>query len=170
MGKRRARRRYFIDPKVQGALAVRAAKYWCLSLMLVGGLTALGWLYVSPGIGRIVASRDLMAAVVSALAFSVLAAVLVFPLVVMDFIRMSNRFAGPVFRLRRAMRDAAAGLPVEPLRFRDDDFWQDVADEFNALLARLPRGARPSDPPCCGAKRQADVETVVDAPYAGAPR
>ena len=31
----------------------------------------------------------------------------------------------------------AAGEQVEPIRFREGDFWVSFADEFNAVVARL---------------------------------
>ena len=37
------------------------------------------------------------------------------------------------------MRDLVEGVPVPPLNFRDGDFWADVADEFNAVSAKLQR-------------------------------
>ena len=66
-----------------------------------------------------------------------IASFLLLPLVIMDVIRMSNRFVGPLLRLRRSMRALARGEDVEPIEFRDNDFWHDFADEFNAVNARI---------------------------------
>jgi hypothetical protein len=52
---------------------------------------------------------------------------------------LSNRFVGPMYRLRGAIRDVARGKDIQPLKFRNDDFWQDVAGDFNDLLERIPR-------------------------------
>jgi hypothetical protein len=52
-------------------------------------------------------------------------------------VQMSNRVAGPIVRLRGAMRQLAEGRPVAPLRFRENDFWREMADEFNAIAAQL---------------------------------
>jgi hypothetical protein len=60
-------------------------------------------------------------------------------LAVYDMLRLSHRFAGPMLRFRRAMRDLGRGEQVEPLRFRDGDFWQEMAAEFNAVLQRVER-------------------------------
>ena len=68
---------------------------------------------------------------------SIIASVLVMPFVLFDFVRLSNRFAGPMFRLRRCMQDLADGKRVEPIHFRDGDFWQEIADAFNGILARM---------------------------------
>ncbi len=59
--------------------------------------------------------------------------VALFPAFALDTIRFSNRFVGPIARLRRHMRELAAGEKVSSLAFRDNDFWADVADEFNTV-------------------------------------
>jgi len=64
------------------------------------------------------------------------ASLLLLPLVIVDVVRLSNRFTGPLLRLRRSMRALARGEEVEPIRFRDGDFWQELAEEFNTVAAR----------------------------------
>jgi signal transduction histidine kinase len=71
---------------------------------------------------------------------ALIASILLLPLIVVDIVRMSNRFVGPLVRLRRSMRQLAQGEHVEPITFRDDDFWKEFADEFNAVLARVQGG------------------------------
>jgi hypothetical protein len=39
--------------------------------------------------------------------------------------------------LRRSMRELANGKDVDPIEFRDADFWPEVAQEFNAVRARM---------------------------------
>jgi hypothetical protein len=68
---------------------------------------------------------------------AVVCAVLFLPVVIYDFLRVSNRLVGPVLRLRRALRALANGEHVEPLQFRDGDFWHEFADEFNALARHV---------------------------------
>ena len=60
--------------------------------------------------------------------------VLLLPAFAWDMVTLSNRFAGPIYRMRDVMRAAAAGEETKPLKFRDGDFWQDVADDLNILL------------------------------------
>ena len=68
---------------------------------------------------------------------------LLLPGVIFDLMRLSNHFVGPVFRLRRSMRDLAQGRPVAAVRFREGDFWQDFADDFNTVAARAGRAVGP---------------------------
>jgi hypothetical protein len=62
---------------------------------------------------------------------------LVLPLVIYDMLRLSNRFAGPIFRMRRTLRKVAANGAVENVQLRDGDFWGDFAEELNAALALM---------------------------------
>jgi methyl-accepting chemotaxis protein len=53
---------------------------------------------------------------------------------------LSHRIAGPVFKLKRAMREAAAnGYPA--IRFRSADHFQDLADTYNQLVETVRRRA-----------------------------
>ena len=73
-------------------------------------------------------------------------AALVLPLILFDVVRISNRFVGPVYRLRQSMRRLARGEEVQPIKFREGDFWQTFADEFNHILA-MDREAASQGPP-----------------------
>ena len=66
-----------------------------------------------------------------------LVAVFMLPAFVVDTIKLSHRFAGPIFSLRRAIREVAAGEPPRKLKFRQRDFWQDLAGDYNAMLVQL---------------------------------
>ena len=149
MSKKHLRKRYFVDRRVQGALAARAMRYWALSVAVVGMLTVVGWVFVAPGIAALVESPDKLRATVACLAVAVATSTLLLPVVLYDLVRFSHRFVGPMVRLRESMRRAAAGESVSPVRFRDDDYWQEFADAFNAMQARLeaaerrPSGAEP---------------------------
>jgi hypothetical protein len=68
---------------------------------------------------------------------ALIASLVLLPLVVMDIVRLSNRFVGPLVRLRRGMRALARGEAVQPIQFRQGDFWQDFAEEFNGVVARM---------------------------------
>jgi len=69
------------------------------------------------------------------------ATLILLPIVMMDALRMSNKFVGPVMRLRGGLRDLAEGRPAQPLNFRDDDFWRDMATDFNRAAAHVARAA-----------------------------
>ena len=62
------------------------------------------------------------------------------PIFLRDLCVLSNRFVGPMVRLRRSMRALADGEEVAHLKFRDNDFWHEIASDFNRLAARVEAG------------------------------
>lgn len=129
------RRQYFVDPKVQGALVLRLLGYWTVTIVTVTAMV-LCWRIVTSPVNVFIAEMGDMWFHYGA---ALVASLLLLPLIVLDCVRMSNRFAGPLYRVRRCMRDLSAGLPVPPIHFREGDFWPEVADEFNAVSAKLQR-------------------------------
>lgn len=69
------------------------------------------------------------------LPFFIITAALI-PAFVWDTLKLTNRFAGPIMRLRSALADASAGRGVKPLQFRNSDFWQEIAQDFNHVIER----------------------------------
>ena len=128
------RLRKFIDGQLQGALLLRVLLYafCCLTVVTVMILT---WRIAVSGPARIFYKHfdDLWFQYGPV----VIALLLLLPLIMIDVVRFSHRFVGPMFRMRRAMKALAAGEPVEPISFRKNDFWHDAAENFNTLLRRV---------------------------------
>lgn len=131
--KKTLRTQLFVDPKVQGALVWRAILYWFTCLVAMA-LLLLCWRILT-GPARVFYHHF------DAMWFyygpALLVSLVILPVVIVDIIRVSNRFAGPMLRLRRSMRAFARGEHVEPVKFRIDDFWHDFAKDFNAVTARV---------------------------------
>jgi hypothetical protein len=125
------RKRCFVDPKIQGALVLRIVAYW---LVCVVGIVLM---VVCWGVGAGPARPFYLRAIEMWPYYgpAVLVSLLMLPLVAVDIIRFTNRFVGPMLRLRQAMRQLAEGQYVEPIEFRGTDLWQEFADAFNAVLA-----------------------------------
>ena len=132
--KKAMRKHLFVDPKVQGALIARVVMYWVICLITIA-LMLLCWDIVTGPARVFYMHFDDMWFFYGPAA---IASFLLLPLVIMDIIRISNRFVGPLLRLRRSMRALARGEDVEPIEFRSNDFWYDFADEFNAVRAPNP--------------------------------
>jgi methyl-accepting chemotaxis protein len=129
----RMRKRLLVDRKVQGSLMLRAVEYWFCCLATVG-LALLAWKLITGP------DQPLYQFFFDAWRFflpTAVVSVLILPLLVYDILRLSNKFTGPLFRLRRELRRLAAGENVPPIRFRSGDFWPEMADEFNAVAQRL---------------------------------
>ena len=160
--KKPLRKQLFVDPKVQGALVLRTVSYWGLCI-LTAVLMLLCWrILTGPARMFYTHFNDMWFHFGPAL----IASTLLLPLVIVDIIRMSNRFAGPMLRIRRSMRALARGEHVEPIRFRDGDYWQGLADEFNALVARV-QGSAESDTTESQTGR-CEVDTSTEPVAAGA--
>ena len=55
------------------------------------------------------------------------------PIITYDILIFTNRFAGPMFRLRREMQRLIDDESDQPIKLRDNDHWMDMADLFNEL-------------------------------------
>ena len=71
--------------------------------------------------------------------------VAIFPAFMLDSIRFSNRFVGPITRLRKHLRELASNGSTEDIQFRDNDFWQEVAQEFNTVNQLVQRNTSTED-------------------------
>jgi hypothetical protein len=129
------RTRLFIDPQVQGRLLCRVVLYWCMAVAIMGTLAAVQVaIETRHAPSSVVINRTLLA-----FGPSLIAAVLLLPVILFDALRFSNKFAGPMHRLRREVKRLADGDSYAPIDFRKGDFWYDLAQEFNRLADKLER-------------------------------
>lgn len=146
------RKRLLVDPKVQGLLVLRVVLYWlaCIATMEFLRLT---WLVATgpeqPSFVEYFTSYDWRAAGGRLLLASVLLAPITW-----DMLNFSNRFAGPVFRMRRVLREVARGGAIEHVQLRRGDYWHGLADDLNAALKQL---ASPQSAPTSAGKEQQDA-------------
>jgi hypothetical protein len=135
------RRRNLVDPVVQGNLLRKVALHWGF-LFLANTLGLMVWvrMFEEPGTSW---QATFVECLQRFLPFFVISIALI-PAFVWDTLKTTNRFAGPMLRLRNALAEAARGRAVKPLHFRGDDFWQEAADHFNALMDRRREAAVPA--------------------------
>lgn len=133
-----ARGKLYVDKKVQGALAWRIVFHWFVFFIL--SLICLFTLEYFMGDPNLSFSGH-MAVLWQKYAFFVLLMICIVPSFVYDSMKLSNRFAGPMVRLKESIRELADGETVKELKFRDGDFWQDVSSEFN----RMAKNVTPAD-------------------------
>ncbi|MDG2383614.1 MAG: hypothetical protein P8N76_18220 [Pirellulaceae bacterium] len=125
--KRHSRRQIMIDQSVQGALTARVAVYWALSMCFTL-LFASSWAVWQPA----AAHTTILGMPVSTLV-GIGGSLIVLPIAIVDMIRISNRFVGPVHSLRNQMKRLLLGDRVERLQLREKDFWHDLIRQFNRL-------------------------------------
>lgn len=130
---RKQRKQNYIDGHVQGALLRRICFHWiaffvvtAVSIVLLQALLGDPSLSIGQRMQNEIAEFSFMGAVMLAL----------FPAFMLDTIRFSNRFVGPIARVRRHLRQLGEGN-TERCKFRNNDFWTELADEFNVVADKV---------------------------------
>jgi len=132
MTQQQPRWRLFIDRPIQGALVSRALLYWAVTLMtqqLIVFLFVLATSGESSNAARLWWHMQL----------SIVAATVILPMVLLDVLKLSHRWVGPISRLRASLQALNRGERVPPLQFRERDFWPELANDFNAVTIELNR-------------------------------
>lgn len=149
------RKKQFIDAYVQGALARRIIVHWVVFLM-VSALAAFVLQVLSNPFRPILShAQDVWWTHGPFL----LVMIFLLPVFVVDSIKLSHRFAGPIFALRRALREIVQGKPPRKLKFRRHDFWHELAEDYNAMLLRLQLVNEEVDKPAPTDEELAEVKS-----------
>ena len=130
------RERILVDPKVQWSIAGRVLMHWALFVVCITSISVMVRILSSVG------EQPFSAAVQSALRsqipiFGVM--LMLLPVFLRDTLKLSNRFAGPMYRLRTALRSLNENGTTAHIKFRTGDFWQEAAADFNAALEQIDR-------------------------------
>jgi hypothetical protein len=142
------RRTTLVDPEVQGGILRKIAIHWVL-FFICNAMALMIWirLFEQPDAGW---GQTFADAFHRFLPFFIVTMALI-PAFVWDTLKLTNRFAGPILRFRSALSDASTGRAVAPLYFRNNDFWQEIAQNFNSVMER------------CSIPSDASPETTADA-------
>ena len=124
------RKKLWIDPTIQGALARRVVLHWLVIILLTLVITTLVQFFSDPN----KAFTEHLAQVWQQQRIFLVVVAVLLPAFVLDTIKLSNRFVGPITRLRAVFSDIAAGKKAERLNFRGKDFWAGLATDFNRLV------------------------------------
>lgn len=128
------RKQNLVDGKVQGGLVTRIMCHW----LCFFGITAFLFVVLQAMLGDpAVSMSERLTAAMREYALLALVILAVLPAFALDTIRFSNRFVGPVFRLRRALRELGEHGATDTVQFRDNDFWQEIAGDLNKVIARV---------------------------------
>lgn len=128
------RGKVYVDRIVQGALAKRIIMHWCVFFGL--SLLALFTLEVFLGDPSLTIGGHL-GVLWTKYAFFIILMLAIVPTFVYDSMKLSNRFAGPILRLRQSIHGLAQGENVAELHFRDNDFWRELSQDFNRVAQRV---------------------------------
>ena len=127
------RHQMIADKKLQGALLAHTTIYWFYCLFSVT-LIAVCWIIFSE---QPESSAELFTLLWLNCGPALLGSVVLLPLVLLDCLKLSSRFAGPMVRMQRVMRELAAGESPAAITLRPGDYWTEFADDFNLVMERL---------------------------------
>ncbi len=138
------RTRALVDSEVQGGVLRKITVHWIL-LFVCNTLALMIWLrlFERPDVGW---GETLRECWTRFLPFFIVTCALI-PAFVLDTLKLTNRFAGPISRLRVSLRAASEGRRVKPLHFRTTDYWAEIAENFNKVM-RLRGDQTPADATC----------------------
>lgn len=169
------RQKVWVDSSVQGVLIGRIVLYWMSALLYVSLGSACFQYYQHPDWSLVKHAEALFMQFWPWLP----SVFLCLPLVIFDIVRLSNLFVGPIYRLRQHLAELNDDPNCRALKFRDDDYWQDLAEPIHGLqaeiltlraevakLRRIAASQATSDPasttPLTTAEQVAKVVTAID--------
>jgi hypothetical protein len=129
------RRRFLIDRSVQLGLLSRLVFHWLMLLSTTAVALPLFRTVLLGDVTTPLVKRSQDAALDAGVLLVVF--VLLLPYFIYDSLKTTNRFSGPVYRLRRTMQAIASGARFQPLQLRQGDYWHDLAADFNHMVERL---------------------------------
>lgn len=132
---RSKRKKDYIDPEVQGALARRLVVHWVFFLT-VAALLAVGLKWMRDPFAPFAQHMSEAWATYGPL---MMVLVCLAPIFIYDSIKLSHRFTGPMFRLRQVTKSLANGETPSQVEFRGADFWKDLAIDFNRIIDRYAK-------------------------------
>ena len=147
MSKPAVRRQIFVNRPIQGALISRVALYWLLGMFIQALLIML--LSVGTGSSDELGQRTMQ--FWWHMKLILVSSLLTLPLLVLDIIKLSHRWVGPIYRLRSGLQALAMGEPVKPITYYIDpatpEKWrkyvklgvEDWKPAFEAADTRRPR-------------------------------
>lgn len=139
MTDKKRRSKNLVDPPVQKSLVNRMIVHWIVFVSAALTLTLLMQYFSNP----FESFKWHLTELWWNQAPMILAMVALLPVFVLDSVKVSNKFVGPIKRMKETIADLSAGKDVEPLSFREGDFWHSLAHDFNKMVAQI-KGQRSS--------------------------
>ncbi len=127
------RKQNFIDSAVQGQLVRRIMLHWVAFFAVL--MMCVVFMQMLLGDPEMTLTDRIMAPIRQYMLIGLIMLSLL-PAFMLDTVRFSNRFVGPIARLRRGLRELGEGKDIQALKFRDNDFWAEAANEFNVIANR----------------------------------
>lgn len=133
------RKRTFVDARAQGRVVFRVVAYWLMyHVVLWHGLFVFRYAQV-----RMSTDEALLREPVNSLYWQfcidhlplLMASLLIMPLFMLDFIRLTHRIVGPLVRANNSLHQLMRGEHVTQVEFRKGDLLTEFQTTFNDFLA-----------------------------------
>ncbi len=131
MAKRRLQK--YVDREVQSSLLVRLCAHWLL-FMFANLIAVTLWTRFMDTPTE--AWEATFALTWHRVVPFVLVSLAIAPVFIWDAVKLSNRFAGPIVRVRQVLERFADGHDFKAVEFRQGDFWKSLASDLNRAFSR----------------------------------
>lgn len=129
------RRRLLVDVEVQGAILTRVAVYWAFCVLFI--MTPIVVIKLLSQFGTGISLLAILGDVWSEYWLSFAFALILLPMALMDALKLSHGFLGPMMRLRKELAMHAKRNDIEFPKFRDSDFWNKLAIDVDRFTDDL---------------------------------
>ena len=129
------RRRLLVDVEIQGAILKRVAIYWAFCVLFI--MTPIVVINVLSQFGSGTGILTILSDVFREYWLSFAFALLLLPMALMDALKLSHGFVGPMIRLRKELALQAKRNDIEFPKFRDSDFWNSLAIDVDRFTDEL---------------------------------
>lgn len=163
------RKRTFVNARVQGRVVARVASYWVLyHIVLWHGLFVFRYAQI-----RMSADETQLSQPVGSVYWQfcidhiplLMASLLIMPLFMMDFIRLTHRVVGPLVRAGDALQRLMQGERVPSVEFRKGDLLTEFETTFNDYLAynddQRNAASRPRTTTAAGEQRMTESQAEI---------
>ena len=129
-GNQSTRKALLVDKKAQGTIIWRCTAHWFVFIAASGFIAFIVQVCMNPFAGLQANAGD---------AFRSFAPVLItlaafLPVFVYDYLKLSHRIFGPVFRIRGMLKQLETSEHIEPLKVRENDTHAELVEDLNALV------------------------------------
>jgi hypothetical protein len=133
------RKKSFVNLRIQGGLLGRMAGYWLLyHVVLWHGLFVYRYAQVRMSISdghTVDPLRSIYWQFCVDYSPLLICSLLIMPLFMLDFLRLTHRFAGPLVRIRESLIQLMNNEPVPSVEFRKGDLLPELQTTFNDFLS-----------------------------------
>lgn len=135
------RRHLQLEAVVRGEVARQCFYYWVAYLGAIVGFIA-AWIGIveQPG-----SANDFWARLNTLALPALVGSALLLPLLFIHCVRLSNRFSGPLYRIRKTLSALSRGETEEQLQLRKDDYWQELAGDIERISRYIEQLQRELD-------------------------